>query len=106
MLKVNHDYLQVADNYLFSDIAARVNKFAAANPSKKIIRLGIGDVTLPLAPAIISALNKSVAEMGNKKTFKGYAPDLGYDFLRNAIADGDFHKRGCDVSADEILGLK
>lgn len=103
MLKVNNDYLQVSDNYLFSDIAAKVNAFAAANPSKKIIRLGIGDVTLPLAPSIITALNKSVAEMGNKKTFKGYAPDLGYDFLRNAIADGDFHKRGCDIDADEIF---
>lgn len=103
MLKVNNDYLQVSDNYLFSDIAAKVNAFAAANPSKKIIRLGIGDVTLPLAPSIITALNKGVAEMGNKKTFKGYAPDLGYDFLRNAIADGDFHERGCDISADEIF---
>ena len=103
MLKVNQDYLQVSDNYLFSDIAARVNRFAAANPSKKIIRLGIGDVTLPLAPAIITALNKGVAEMGNKKTFKGYAPDLGYDFLRSAIADGDFRSRGCDINADEIF---
>ena len=103
MLTVNHDYLNVSESYLFSTIASKVNAFAAANPESRIIRLGIGDVTLPIAPAIIKALNKGVEEMSCKETFKGYAPDLGYSFLREAIAKGDFESRGCDISADEIF---
>src|SRR5699024_8442418 len=70
---------------------------------KEIIRLGIGDVTQPLAPAIIASLHKAVDEMGNAETFHGYAPDLGYEFLRKAIADNDFKARGCQVEADEIF---
>ena len=90
-------------SYLFSTIGKKVNAYVAANPDKKIIRLGIGDVTQPLAPAIISALHSAVDEMAQADTFKGYAPDLGYEFLRNAIAENDYKARGCDISADEIF---
>ena len=73
------------------------------NPDKKVIRLGIGDVTQPLAPVIIDTLHKAVDEMGNAETFRGYAPDLGYEFLRNAIAKNDYRDRGCEIAADEIF---
>lgn len=103
MVKVNDNYLKLPGSYLFSTIGKKVNAYAAANPDKKIIRLGIGDVTQPLAPAIISALHSAVDEMAQADTFKGYAPDLGYEFLRNAIAENDYKARGCDISADEIF---
>lgn len=103
MLKVNEDYLKLRGSYLFSDIAKKVKAFETANPDKKIIRLGIGDVTQPIAPTIIDTLHKAVDEMADKSTFKGYAPDLGYEFLRNAIAENDFKARGCDIGADEIF---
>ena len=80
-----------------------MSAYQQANPDKEIIRLGIGDVTQPLAPAIIEALHKAVDEMGNAATFRGYAPDLGYEFLRSAIANTDYKARGCDISADEIF---
>ena len=82
MAKVNADYLNLRGSYLFSEIAHRVKDYAEANPDKKIIRLGIGDVTLPIAPAMINALHTAVDEMAAKETFRGYAPDLGYEFLR------------------------
>ncbi len=103
MAKVNENYLKLPGSYLFSTIAKKVNAFQEANPDKKVIRLGIGDVTQPLAPAIIEALHSAVDEMGNAETFRGYAPDLGYDFLRNAIVENDYKARGCDISADEIF---
>ena len=103
MWNLNENYLKLPGSYLFSTIAKKVNAFTEANPDKSIIRLGIGDVTLPLAPAVIKALHKAVDEMAVKETFKGYAPDLGYDFLRNAIARGDYNSKGIDVSADEIF---
>ena len=103
MFKINENYLKLPGSYLFSDIGRKVNAYAAENPDKKIIRLGIGDVTQPLAPAIINALHDAVEEMGNAAYFHGYAPDLGYEFLRNAIADNDYKNRGCDISADEIF---
>ncbi|MDE7222187.1 MAG: LL-diaminopimelate aminotransferase [Acetatifactor sp.] len=103
MFKINDNYLKLPGSYLFSTIGKKVNAYAAAHPDKKIIRLGIGDVTQPLAPAIISALHSAVDEMGDAATFRGYAPDLGYDFLRNAIADNDYKARGCEISADEIF---
>ena len=78
MVKVNDNYLKLPGSYLFSTIGKKVNAYVAANPDKKIIRLGIGDVTQPLAPAIISALHSAVDEMAQADTFKGYAPDLGY----------------------------
>lgn len=103
MLKINNNYLKLPGSYLFSDIGKRVAAYTAAHPDKKVIRLGIGDVTQPLAPVLIEALHKAVDEMGEKETFRGYAPDLGYEFLRNAIVEGDYRSRGCDISADEIF---
>ena len=103
MVKVNDNYTKLPGSYLFSTIGKKVNAFAAANPDKKIIRLGIGDVTEPLTPTIIKTLHDAVDEMANKETFKGYAPDLGYEFLRTAIAKGDYQSRGCDIAADEIF---
>ena len=101
MVKVNDNYLKLPGSYLFSAIAKKVNAYTAANPDKKIIRLGIGDVTQPIAPALIKALHDAVAEMGSVETFHGYAPDLGYGFLREAIAAGDYAARGCKIEADE-----
>lgn len=103
MFKVNEDYLKLPGSYLFSTIGKKVNEYTKANPDKKIVRLGIGDVTQPLAPVIIDALHKAVDEMGKAETFRGYAPELGYEFLRNAIVENDYKARGCDISADEIF---
>ena len=103
MFKINDNYLKLPGSYLFSTIAKKVNEFTNANPDKKIIRLGIGDVTQPLAPAIIESLHKAVDEMGKAETFHGYAPDLGYEFLRTTIQKNDYEARGCDIQADEIF---
>ena len=103
MFKVNNDYLKLPGSYLFSNIAKKVNAFAEANPDKKIIRLGIGDVTQPLCPAVIKALHSAVDEMGNAETFKGYAPDLGYSFLRDTIVKKVYKALGADIEADEVF---
>lgn len=103
MFQINENYQKLPGSYLFSTIGKKVAAFQAANPDKDVIRLGIGDVTQPLAPAIIEALHKAVDEMGNPDTFRGYAPDLGYEFLRSVIAKNDYESRGCDISADEIF---
>ncbi|MGN0433858.1 MAG: LL-diaminopimelate aminotransferase [Bilifractor sp.] len=102
MFKANQNYLRLQGSYLFSTIAKKVAAYTEANPDANIIRLGIGDVTQPLAPVIIDELHKAVDEMGKKETFHGYAPDLGYAFLRDAIAD-EYKGRGCEISADEIF---
>lgn len=103
MYKINENYLKLPGSYLFSTIGKKVRAFEAANPDQKIIRLGIGDVTQPLAPAIIEALHSAVDEMSQAETFRGYAPDLGYEFLRNVIAQKDYKDRGCSIEADEIF---
>ena len=103
MFKLNDNYLKLSGSYLFSTIGKKVKAYSDEHPDKKIIRLGIGDVTQPLAPAIIKALHGAVDEMADAKTFRGYAPDLGYEFLRNAIAENDYKSRGCDIAADEIF---
>ncbi len=103
MFKINDNYLKLPGSYLFSDIAKKVKAFGDTNPDKKIIRLGIGDVTLPLAPAVIDALHKATDEMGSKESFKGYAPDLGYEFLRGLIAENDYKSRGVTIALDEIF---
>ena len=103
MAKVNDNYLKLPGSYLFSTIGKKVAAYTAENPDKKIIRLGIGDVTQPLTPTIIQALHSAVDEMAVAETFRGYAPDLGYEFLRKAIADNDYVARGCDIAADEIF---
>lgn len=103
MVTVNKNYLKLQGSYLFSTIAKKVAAYQAANPDANVIRLGIGDVTQPLAPAIIDSLHKAVDEMANAETFRGYAPDLGYEFLRNAIAKNDYQDIGCRIDADEIF---
>lgn len=103
MFTINENYLKLPGSYLFSNIAKKVNAYQSENPEAQILRLGIGDVTQPLAPAIIEALHKAVDEMANAETFHGYAPDLGYEFLRSAIAKNDYKDRGCDIAADEIF---
>ncbi len=103
MVKANENYLKLPGNYLFSTIGKKVKEYQEKNPDAKIIRLGIGDVTQPIAPAITDALHSAVDEMGSADTFKGYAPDLGYSFLREKISEMDFKQRGCDISPDEIF---
>ena len=103
MFKANENYLKLPGSYLFSTVGRKQREYSAAHPDKKVIRLSIGDVTQPLAPAIIERLHKAVDEMAVAETFKGYAPDLGYEFLRNTIAKNDYADRGVDISADEIF---
>ena len=103
MFQINDNYQKLPGSYLFSTIGKKVNAYQAANPDKDIIRLGIGDVTQPLAPAIIDAMHKAVDEMGHAETFRGYAPDLGYEFLRKAIVENDYKARGCEVEIDEVF---
>lgn len=103
MFKINENYLKLRGSYLFSTIAKKVAAYQEAHPDKELIRLGIGDVTLPLAPAVIDSLHKAVDEMASAETFHGYAPDLGYEFLRKAIADNDYKARGVEIALDEIF---
>ncbi|MGD0089868.1 MAG: LL-diaminopimelate aminotransferase [Planctomycetota bacterium] len=103
MAYVNEHYLKLKAGYLFPEIGRRVQAFAAAHPEARIIRMGIGDVTEPLPPAVIAALHKAVDEMACRETFQGYGAEQGCGFLREAIAQNDFQARGCDITADEIF---
>jgi len=103
MAFINENYFKLKAGYLFPEIGKRVRTFKAANPDKKIIPMGIGDVTRPLSPAIIKAFHDAVSEMGDAKTFRGYGPEQGYAFLREAIAENDYKSRGVDISADDIF---
>lgn len=103
MIHVNENYAKLQASYLFSEIAKRIKAYQTDHPDKKIIRLGIGDVTEPLPPACITAMHKAVDEMANRDTFRGYGPEQGYEFLREAIAKHDFQARGADISPDEIF---
>ncbi len=103
MIRINEHYTKLKASYLFADIARRVNAFVAANPDKPIIRLGIGDVTEPLPPVCISALHAATDEMADRATFKGYGPEQGYAFLREAIAQHDFQALGAKIEADEVF---
>ena len=103
MIRINEHYKKLQASYLFSDIAKRVAAFQEAHPEREIIRLGIGDVTMPLPDACIKAMHKAVDEMADQATFRGYGPEQGYDFLREAIAREDFKGRGADIDADEIF---
>ena len=100
---INHNYEKLQGSYLFSETAKRAAAFQQAHPDRRLIRLGIGDVTLPLAPAVTDAMHRAVDEMGREKTFRGYAPEQGYEFLRSVIAEKDYRARGCHISADEIF---
>ena len=103
MALVNEHFLKLPGNYLFADIAKRVNAFKVSHPKVKVISLGIGDVTRPLAPVVIEAMHKAVEEMANKATFHGYGPERGYDFLREAIQKNDFLPRGIHIDLNEIF---
>jgi LL-diaminopimelate aminotransferase len=103
MARINESYRKLKAGYLFPEIGRRVAKFCAENPSAKVIRLGIGDVTEPLVPAIVEAWHKAVDEMAVRATFRGYGPEQGYDFLRQAIVANDFAPRGAEVEVDEVF---
>jgi LL-diaminopimelate aminotransferase len=103
MYKLNENFQKLPGSYLFAGIANKVEAFQKANPDRKIIRLGIGDVTQPLPPTIIRAIQDATEEMAHADTFRGYAPGLGYDFLRTAIAENDYAARGCSITPDEII---
>jgi len=103
MIRINDNYSKLKASYLFSDIARRVSAYVAANPSKPVIRLGIGDVTEPLPPVCVEALHAAADEMAQRATFKGYGPEQGYAFLREAIAQHDYAARGCGIEPDEIF---
>jgi len=103
MIRINENYTKLKASYLFADIAKRVNAYVAANPAQPVIRLGIGDVTEPLPPVCIEALHAATDEMAARATFKGYGPEQGYAFLRDAIAQHDYAARGCKIEADEIF---
>jgi LL-diaminopimelate aminotransferase len=103
MIRINENYTKLKASYLFADIAKRVNAYVAANPGKPVIRLGIGDVTEPLPPVCLEALHAATDEMGQRATFKGYGPEQGYAFLREAIARHDYAARGCPIEPDEIF---
>jgi len=103
MIRINENYNKLKASYLFSDIAKRVTAYQQANPQKAIIRLGIGDVTEPLPPVCVEALHAGTDEMSQRATFKGYGPEQGYAFLREAIAQNDYHARGAKIDADEIF---
>jgi len=103
MIRINENYLKLKASYLFSDIAKRVTAYTQANPDKPVIRLGIGDVTEPLTPSVLKAFHAGVDEMAVRATFKGYGPEQGYAFLREAIATHDYAARGCPIAADEIF---
>ncbi len=103
MIKINENYSKLKASYLFSDIAGRISRFSEQHPDKKIIKLGIGDVTMPLPEACISAFHSAVDEMASEASFRGYGPEQGYEFLREKIAASDFRSRGVEMTADEIF---
>lgn len=102
MALVNENYLKLPGSYLFSEISKRVNRFKQENPDADIIRLGIGDVTRPLPPAVVEEMRKAVEEMGRAETFRGYGPEQGYEFLSQKIIENDFKPRGVDLAVDEV----
>ena len=103
MALINEHYLKLQAGYLFPEIGRRVSEFAAANPDKKIIKMGIGDVTQPLVPTVLKAFHEGVDEQGTAATFKGYGPEQGYEFLRKAIAENAYQANGVDIPADDIV---
>ena len=102
MIKINQDFLNLQDSYLFSTIAKKVAEYSKNNPNKKIIKLGIGDVTRPIVPACLEAMHKAVDEIGTQEGFKGYGPEQGYEFLRKAISK-EYKEKGIDIKLDEIF---
>ena len=103
MIKINENFLELQDSYLFSTIAKKVAEYTKNNPEKEVIRLGIGDVTMPIVPACLEAIHKATNEIGTKEGFKGYGPEQGYEFLRKAIVENDYKARNIDIEEDEIF---
>ena len=103
MININENFLNLQDSYLFQTIAKKVAEFQKNNPDKRVIKLGIGDVTRPIVPVVIDAMHKAIDEMGNPETFRGYGPEQGYGFLREKIVEVDYKKRGVDISPNEIF---
>ena len=103
MTYINENFLNLQESYLFSTIAKKVEEYKKENPDKEVIKLGIGDVTKPIVPECIEAMHKAVDEIGTVEGFKGYGPEQGYEFLRKAIAENDYKKRGIDIDIDEIF---
>jgi LL-diaminopimelate aminotransferase len=103
MFKVNENYLFLKESYLFSTIAEKVEKYKTTNPGADLIRLGIGDVTLPLPPSVIKAIHTSADEMGSRETFRGYGPEQGYSFLRDKIVEIDYLQKGIEIANDEVF---
>lgn len=104
-MKINENFLKIESSYLFSTVAKKQREYQAAHPDADVIRLSIGDVTKPLAPAVIDAMHKAVDEMANEATFKGYPPEYGYDFILDAIQKHDYTDRGIDIAKDEFSFL-
>ena len=103
MSYINENFLNLQESYLFSTIAKKVAKYVENNPNKNIIKLGIGDVTRPIVPACVEAMYNAIDEMGTVNGFKGYGPEQGYEFLREAIVENDYRRRGIDIKKDEIF---
>lgn len=103
MIAINENFLNLEQSYLFSEIAKRVEKYKIENPDKKVIKLGIGDVTMPIVPAVLEAMHKAVDEIGTKEGFKGYGPEQGYEFLRKAIVENDYKTREAEIEKDEVF---
>lgn len=103
MVKINENFLKLPGSYLFSEVARRINAYTTAHPGTEIIKLSIGDVTRPLAPEVIKAMHGAVEEMGTVEGFHGYGPEQGYEFLREAVAQGDYTARGVDIRPEEIF---
>jgi len=100
---VNLNYGKMPGSYLFSEIASRISKYQKENPDTNLIKLGIGDVTKPLCPSIVEAMKAAADEMGNESTFRGYGPERGYEFLRDAIVKNDYAKRNVEIASDEVF---
>ena len=103
MSKINENFLNLQESYLFSTVAKKVAEYTKNNPEKEIIKLGIGDVTKPIVPACLEAMHKAVDEIGTEDGFKGYGPEQGYEFLRKAIIENDYKSRGVNIEPDEVF---
>jgi len=103
MARITEHYAKLPASYLFPEIGRRVRAYQAAHPDARVIRLGIGDVTEPLAPAIVAAMHAAVDEMARRETFRGYGPEQGYDFLIDLIREHDYAARGVTIGADEVF---
>ena len=103
MSKINENFLNLQESYLFSTVAKKVAEYTKNNPEKEIIKLGIGDVTKPIVPACLEAMHKAVDEIGTEDGFKGYGPEQGYEFLRKAIVENDYKSRGVNIELDEVF---